>query len=276
MTLSAAVVEYRVGARGRQVVALLALFVATCLAAYVLPLHCVDFRAFFYPAVWADGPYAVPGVYNPPWTFAILAPVALFPLEQAEAIHFAVSLFAIAFVLRRLDVPLAGAAGFVCSLPVVLSLCYGQLEWLVLAALLLPARWGILLALIKPQVGIGLVVWWLVEAHRERHLWRTVEPLVACLACAFIVWRWPMQLLAPPHTIANATFWPWLVPVGVWAFWRLLERPSLGPALLVGPCLSSHLTPGSWSGVMLAVARKPWAIWATNAVTWGLVLVQAR
>lgn len=120
----------------------------------------VDWTTALRPAALDIGrgrsPYEHLSFLNPPWTGALLLPIAVLPEQLGRGVLFAVSLAAFGLVLIRLGArPLAFGA-FLASPPVMHGLLNANIDWLVPLALLVPPRWGLFLATCKPQAGIGL------------------------------------------------------------------------------------------------------------------------
>ena len=66
----------------------------------------VDWVYAFRPAVWellsGHTPYTIPGVYNPPWTFILLIPLALVPPKLGAILLTLITFFSLLFIALRL------------------------------------------------------------------------------------------------------------------------------------------------------------------------------
>jgi hypothetical protein len=162
-------------------------------------------------------------------------------------------------VVRRLGVAWWAVIAFLLSGPVVFSVWTCNIDILVLLALLLPPRWGLLVALCKPQVGGGLALYWLWRAFRQGRLLPMITPSAVAFALSFAVFGlWPAHALRDGKRLIgvewNHTLWPWGAVVGlVLLAWALRKRRPAG-ALGAGPFLSPYASGGCWCSLTLAMA----------------------
>jgi len=263
-----------------------AVVIIVVLVYQVESFYATDFRAYFYPATrlfWTgQNPYTVPGFYNPPWLLALLAPFALLPERWAQAAFFACALCALLLVCYKLRLGRLGTLAFLLSFPAVYSLLYGNLEWLVLLGLLLPPRVGVFFMLIKPQVGMGALVCWIVQAWRKRGARGVLGLLwpvgLAVLLSMAIYGPWPLGFATAADNSTmhglNVSAWPWLLPLGFYLVAETIKTPDLKKSLLIGPALSPHLVQGSWCGLFIALGDRPVAMVLANVVMWWAVVEQ--
>lgn len=239
-----------------------------------------DLIHFFLPAARAllagQSPYDVAGFYNPPWA---LVPVVPALLPGGLGIYFGLSLVVLAYVAYKRGASPLNMALFLTAPPVVQSYYQGNLEWVALAGLLLPPRWGLLLLAVKPQVGAGAAAWWVYDAWR-RGGWRlvgaTVLPLAAALAGSFVVFgAWPLAAREAPTLAWNASLWP-LGLVGGLVMLSLAARreDGLDLALAASPLLSPYVAFSSYAGCVLALAARRRELVITWLALWGVTLVR--
>lgn len=239
-----------------------------------------DLIHYFLPAARAllagQSPYDVAGFYNPPWA---LAPVLAALLPGGIGIYFGLSLVVLAYVAYRRGASPLNMALVVTAPPVLQSYYQGNLEWLALAGLLLPPRWGLLLLAIKPQVGAGAAAWWVWDAWR-RGGWRlalaTVWPLAAALAASFVVFGWwPAAANEAPALAWNVSYWP-LGLVGGLVMLSLAARreDGLDLALAAGPLLSPYVAFSSYAGCVLALASRRRELVIAWLALWGVALAR--
>jgi hypothetical protein len=248
-------------------------------AAAILP-SAVDWQGTFAPSsqalVRGQSPYGHGfGFYNPPWALVPLLPFAA-DVVMGRAALFVLALVVISLVVVQLGGSPVSLGVILISPPVVHMLLNGNLEWLVLAGLLLPPRWGLFFVLIKPQVGAGVAVWWIAEAWREAG-WRGVIILAWPVSLAFLgslalFGLWPLRAHATTALWWNASFWPWTVPIGLallaWGVWKR----DLLPALAAAPFLSPYVLFHAWSGALVALVRRPAVLAIVVSMLWVLVL----
>jgi hypothetical protein len=224
------------------------------LLAVALPPAC-DWQRFYVPAtcaVWrGESPYDPQyGFFNPPWVLLLLTPFAVHEAVGRAAL-FVLALATIAAVVRRLGGTLLTALLVLASPPMLNLLWDGNIDWLALGGLLLPPRWGLFLVTIKPQVGLGIAVWWAVEAWREEG-WKGV---------------WD-----PVLRLWNTSLWPWSAPVGVALLGWGIRARDLHPALAAAPLLSPHVILHSWITALVALARKPVVLAVLVVALWVIAL----
>lgn len=222
------------------------------LASLWLPLY--DFEMFFYPAIVEAAhlrdPYTVEGFYNPPWTLIPFLPLGWMDLQAAKTFFFAGMLVCFLLVPYKLGLKWWAILLFVLSPPVLACLWIGNLEWVVLLGLIVPAPFSTLLYLVKPQVGIGLALLTLVE-KKGRPL---TMLLVAVLVGIWCVPGWTTRSIEMWGAIDSRINW------SIWPLGLLLGIPALAVGLFarkrdlclaVGPLLSPYVLMYSMSGMVL-------------------------
>lgn len=186
---------------------LVAVLIAVIVAAVAVYLPApVDWRTAFRPAARAmlltGDPYQVEGFFNPPWTVLPMIPLAFLPEQIGAALMFVAGLAGFAFAAHRLGASPIVLGAFILSPPVMHSLLNGNIDWLPLVGFVLPPQIGLFFILIKPQMGLAVALFWLVEAWREGglrevirvlgllvRLWLSAWPCTACGRCARVR-RW--------------------------------------------------------------------------------------
>lgn len=121
----------------------------------------IDWGIHYRPAALAmlrgESPYEGHGYYNPPWTLLPFLPLALLPARVGRVAIFLISLAGFGVLLLRLHARPLAMAFFLSSSPIVACLYNGNLDWLPLLSLLLPAPFSLIIAAMKPQVGLGFI-----------------------------------------------------------------------------------------------------------------------
>lgn len=245
---------------------------------YTLPDTGVDWYTALRPAALevAQGrsPYDF-GFFSPPWTGVFLLPIALLPEQLGRGMLFAVNMSAYGIVLYRLGAKPVAFAAFLASPPVVHVLLNGNIDWLVPLALLLPPRWGVFLATTKIQSGIGLVVYWAIEAWR-RGGWREVVYVFwpfATLMLASFVWYgpWPLKMQTRPDLWWNASLWPYAILPGLGLLWLAYRKRDPNIALASSPCFAPYVLFHGYAVMLIPLARHSrWMVLASLAL-WGVV-----
>ena len=162
-----------------------------------LPFYGFDWQYTFYHAarmlLTGHNPYLVPTFNNPPWTLLPLIPFALLPESIGTTFYFVFSVLAYAFVAHKLQArPLAFVA-FMLSSPVLYGLYRLNIDALVLVGFVLPAPIGLFFVMMKPQMGMAMAMYWLVQAWKTGGIKKvalTFGPVVIGIrAFVFIFWK---------------------------------------------------------------------------------------
>jgi hypothetical protein len=226
----------------------------------------VDWRLTFYPAtrllLSGQNPYLVTTLHNPAWALIPLIPMALFGEKMGGAILFFVSVSVYALVARRFGKFWL----FLLSPIVIYALVFGNIDWLVLLGLLFPPSIGMFFVVMKPQMGIGIVLWWAWKAWKEKSLVKTFTPIVVALLATFMVYgNW---LSGRTDDVINASWnmsiFPYSIPIGLYLIYKK-------KFISCSPFLSPYLMLGSWSVVLLELGNK-WAF-AIFSTLWAFALV---
>jgi hypothetical protein len=249
-------------------------------AAYLPPA--IDWDRHYVPAVQAlvagRSPYVGTGFVNPPWTLLPLLPFAA-DVTAGRAGVFVLSLAVYAVVAVRWGASPVALGLFLMSPTVLHTLLNGNLEWLVLLGLLLPPRWGLFLMVIKPQVGAGVAVWWIVGAWRTGgwpEMIRTVSPVMAALATSLVLFGlWPLRAAGHPGQWWNASLWPWGLPLGLGLLGYGVWKRDVRAALAAAPFCSPYVLLHAWTGAVLALVGRTWMLVLVVGGLWGLVLLAA-
>lgn len=238
--------------------------------AYARVAHPRDLYGDFLPAARAvlllRNPYRLQTakLYYPPWVLLPFLPLAFLPDRVVGAIWFLVGLVAFAYVGYKMGLSRRGQIFFLLSPPVVFCLALGNIDWIPLLGLCVPAPWSLLFFLAKPQVGLGwalvyLYKWWPVSAY--------------ILAATVSIGAVALALMGSGLTMAawNVSLGPDVMTVAVGVY--LAFRPDDEQASWVGPLLSPYLSFGSYAGVFLSLAGD-WRIVVVVLVSWTLLLVR--
>ncbi len=262
---------------------LLAFFIIMIWVAIMFLPPAVDWHSAFRPAARAylslQSPYNIERYVSPPWTAILLIPFAVFPEQVGRVLQFVVAILMLSFIIKRLGGSLFSTVIFLLSPPIMHMLLNGNLEWIALSGLIMPPQIGLFFILIKPQVGIGIAIFWLVEAFRGggfKQVIYTFAPITIVSLLFMIPFGfWPNHFWYS-YTIAywNASLWPASIPVGLVLLAHAIRNRTFKPALAAGPCLSPYVLLHSWSAALLAII--PSTIELTVAVIglWIVALMQ--
>lgn len=235
------------------------------------------YRAFALTALRGQSPYNTGNFYNPPWALLPALPLALLPEKIGGALWFALGLAGFAMAGHRLGAGPVSLGAFLLSPFVILNQLNGNIDWLPMLGFTLPPPIGLFLILLKPQMGLGLAVYWAVEALQRRAFWRTVAPVTLAFTLSLALYgAWPLQTgrvlnVAQAH---NTSLWPWGAPVGLALLALAFKQRAPRWAMASGPFLSPYLLLHSWAGGFAPAFASARASLALCALSW--VVVGAR
>lgn len=256
-----------------------------------------DFWQYFYPATraWLAGgnPYALEGVYNPPWAWWLLGPLAGWGPQRGWWAWAILTLGATLLALLLIRRPRPGALLLLLLAPATLvHLAMGQWAlWGLLGVALLQGRRpalqgaGLFLLSLKPHLG------WPFLALAAPQAWAI--PAGAVALSLLQQPRWPLDFLAsllaePPvgyrrlivaRSLALGA--PFLLALALlaallalWAIWRY--RPARPWRLALLCCATLFLTPYHrlydnvilFYPILLLTERQPWAWLLAVALVW--------
>ena len=239
--------------------------VLSALLLFLLVVHlpnAIDWSNTYRPAtrtlLSGQSPYTNKWFFNPPWALFPLIPLALLPEAVGRTFLFVISLGLFALVAYKLGAGRVSLIAFLLSPMVVHSLMTGNLDSLVLVSIVLPPQIGLFFALIKPQIGIGLVLYWLIQSWREggfKDVFRVFAPATLALLLSFALFgMWPLRVSSLASRNWNASLWPSLIPVGLVLMVVAVRRRQDTIALAAGPTFAPYVSFQSWSASLLALA----------------------
>lgn len=175
-----------------------------------------DFLNVYYRA--SDRGYA--GFYYPAWSLFVLKPFDLLPPRIAYVVFLLVQVACVVVAARYFGGDLRG---IFLNYTAVRSMLLGQCDGLVIFGLVLLdwglrrrrdglAGLGLSLALVKPQVGLPLSVYFLLRRRRLLPL----MVLAAAVVLSLVLWPgWPRDLLErllqdPPLHLGNVSLWQYI------------------------------------------------------------------
>lgn len=256
--------------------------VLTVLIVNYLP-HGVDWRNAFRPATQATldlkSPYSIDGYYNPPWAIIPLIPLALLPESVGYAFLILLSLAIFSYTAHRLGAKPIVVIAILLSPPVLHSLLNGNIDAFAVLGFVLPPQIGLFFVLIKPQIGIALALYWLIEAWRQggmRQVIQIFSPITVVMLGSFLLFGlWPLRFIQEIDLWWNASLWPISIPVGLVLVAAAIRYRQMGFAMVASPCLSPYVLFHAWVGVLFAlVSRIPMIIMIVLGL-WILVGLQA-
>ena len=225
-------------------------------------------------------PYLVPTLRNAPWTILLILPFALFSETAGGILFFIVSFGLYAWTAYRLNASRMALAVFLLSPPVVYGLRMLNVDVFVLIGFTLPASIGLFFVLIKPQMGIAMIPFWLAKAYQQggvKQAFRTFMPVTIALALSFLLFgNWlsgkQADLLV---SFWNASLWPWAIPIGVVLLALALRDLRDDFAMAASPFLSPYLAYHSWVSGLAGLIRHDFEFMIAVGAMWFVAALKA-
>ena len=219
-----------------------------------------------------QSPYVDGCGFNPPWTYLVLAPLALLPAPAGAAILFTLTYFVYGWALLRAGAcPWMALAGL-GSRFVFVNALNGNIDWLPVIGLFLPPQIGLFLVVMKPQIGAGIAVYWLAEAWRKgkiREVARVFAPVMLAYLASFAVFGfWPVKMgvsLSDPY---NASLWPYGLAAGILLLAYALLKQQKFAAVAATPFLAPYVNIHSYAVGMFALIPYPVGLVLMTAMSW--------
>lgn len=261
---------------------LLGLVIALALsfAAASLVPPAIDWTESFRPAALTllsgHSPYNNPLIVHAPWGLIALIPLAVLPEAVGRTMMIFCALASITFVAHRLGGKPLSIAFLLLSPIVMHEILNGSIDWLAIIGFVVPPQFGLFFISIKPQIGIAVAPFWLIEAWRIggwKHVLKVFAPFTIVLLLSFAVFgAWPFQATQYPSLWWNASFWPLSIPVGLALFISAVRKRRIEYAMAASPCLSPYVLFHSWIGALLSIVS---SVPETIAAVVGLWIVFA-
>jgi hypothetical protein len=221
-------------------------------------------------------------VYNPFWTYIMLIPFAVLPLWTGRVLLFVVSLTAFAYSAVRLGANRWQLVLFLTSRSVIGCLYDGNIDWLVMLGMFMPPQIGLFFVLMKPQLGIGLALFWAWQAWRQGgalEMLRIFVPVTGAYLLSFIMYGlWIFNLGIMPENPYNYSTFPFMVPMGLFLLYTALKQVDKRLSIFSSPLLSPYMTLSNYSISLVALFNRPalfvmaWiALWISIPINYLLV-----
>lgn len=227
-------------------VLVISIFLAVYLASF---LPTADWQTFYLAArsvLGGHSPYEQPLFMLPPWGILPLLPMALLPFSLSKGLMFVVSLLILVYIMWRLQMPLLGVVAFLLSPTVIGGLLVNNVDPMVAAGMLFPPAWGLFFLLAKPQIGLGVALFSLVEAWQKQGLGgvlKTFAPLGAVyLLSALLFPVWIERMLFKAADPWNRSIFPYAIPLGIFLMWLAFRRHNPWYALAAAPFFAPYHT----------------------------------
>jgi hypothetical protein len=223
-------------------------------------------------------PYSVPGVFNPPWLFPLILPIALLPEKAGIVIMFVLFSAGSLWAACRLGADWKTLLILTFSPVIWRGALIGNIDWLVGVGFLLPPQIGLFFVLLKPQIGLGVALFWLVEAFRAggwRKAFQVFAPVVVGFLLSFVIFGfWPLEAASHAPEGMNVSLFPYGLPIGAGLLAYAIRRRSLPPAIIAGMFFSPYIGVTSLIIPFLALVTMPLEMLAAAIALWAVFILQ--
>jgi hypothetical protein len=226
---------------------LVALFLLIAFLTAGLPT--ADFYANIYPAarnaLSGHSPYD--GIYiSAPWGIVPMIPFALLPPLPAHGLYFATCLYILVYIAWRLRASPLTIVALILSPTAIGALLVGNLDAVVISGMLFPPILGLLILMIKPQIGTGVALYYVIDFVRKKR-WleglKAFSPVAAAYSLALIFFPiWYIRAINNPANIWNRSLFPYAIPLGLFLLWLAVRHRNPYFALASTAFLAPYLT----------------------------------
>jgi hypothetical protein len=221
-----------------------------------------DWGLTYYPAIQAaihgENPYQAADFVNPPWALIPLAAIGALSATWSMAIIFTANLAAFLFTMQRLRIPAWMIAPLVAFSGVIGNSRLGNIEGLVALGFVMSPTIGLFFVLAKPQIGIGIAVYWAVEAWRAggwRKMLRTVAPVTIAYLLAFLIFsNFMARATVNTDVTWNTAWFPYGIPIGLLLMAISIGARHPGPAMAASVFFSPYVNAITWTFFWVGLA----------------------
>lgn len=256
------------------------LFVFVVLWLMVVQPDGIDWHITLRPAIreqllQGHSPYNQPAYFSPPWALLPLLPFAFLPVGLDQLALALTTLAVFGLVAVRLGAKPLTVALLLWTPQLIGVAKNGQIDWYIPLALVVPRPLGLLLLMAKPQLGLGLAAYWLVDSWRAGGWRRVVKdfwPVAAAFAVSFAVYGFYLgrgaAVLTQEIITWNVSAWPYSIPIGVGLLLSALRHRLQGRALIAGAFFSPYLANYSVAAPLLGLLDDQRIMCAVCASLW--------
>jgi hypothetical protein len=215
-------------------------------------------------------------VYNPPWIFVLLIPFAILPFRLSFAVISFCSIVVVGYVAYRLGHRPFAVVALLLTPAAIRQVFDPNLEWIVALGFILPPQFGLFLVLAKPQLGLPVAIFWLIEAFRRggwKEAVRVFAPVTLVTFLSFALFGfWPMKALGLQSTMHNTSMWPTSLPFGAALLVYAIQRRKQDFSILSAPFLAPYYGFYSLHIPLLGLPLSPWVMIAASLGMWVMYL----
>ena len=250
----------------------------------IWPIVGIDWKETYYPVarfvLEGKSPYLVPTFRNPPWTVFLLLPFALFSETTGGILFFIASLMCYAWAAYRLHASPVALIAFLLAPPVVYGLRMLNVDVFVLLGFTFPSAIALFFVIIKPQMGLAMLPFFLFKSYKEggvKQVFLTFVPITIALILSFLIFgNWYSGRQADLlDSFWNASLWPWAIPIGVVLMAVSLRDLRKDFAMAASPFLAPYLAYHSWVAVLAGLIQHDFEFVVAVLAMWLVAVVKS-
>jgi hypothetical protein len=225
-----------------------------------------DWLTCFKPAVLqfisGQNPYAGGACfYNAPWLLIPFIPLAFLPDIPSILVIWVIAVLSVVIVAQKLGASSVTIAILLLSPALGYELFVTNLNWLIALGLILPPQIGLFFLLAKPQLGMVVALFWLVESWRAEGIRKVIKifaPVAAALLISLIIYGlWPLHAMWLEDAHWNVSMFPQSIGIGLLLAYHALKSHKIGFAILASPFFAPYVGFHSWVFCLLGLAASP-------------------
>ena len=223
----------------------------------------VDWKGAFRPSIHqiisGQNPYGG-GSYNPPWSFIPFIPIAFLSPALGSAVMFVLGLYMFAYAAYRMGAKPWLIILFLFSQPVLGNSANGNFDWLVALGCTLPPQIGLFLVSTKPQLGIGIAIFWAIEAWQKgkiKEVLRVFSPVAIAFIISFLIYGPYLFVPSMVENNWNLSLWPIGIAIGIPMLVSAIRKKNAGLAISSSPFLAPYVSGHGWSMALFGLLQQP-------------------
>lgn len=208
----------------------------------------------------------------PPWIYLFVSPLAALSPELATAVLIVLTFAVYLFVILHLKADKLTAIAFMLNLFIFRNAKNANLDFLAVLGFALPPQIGLFFVLSKPQIGIGIALYWLVEAWRKgriREIIRVFAPVTLAYGLSFLVYGlWPLKVMGMVNGVDNSSLWPFGIPVGLFLLYKAIHDRNQLFAMGASPFIAPYVNITSYAVTLIPIIPNSLVMLIVSALSW--------
>lgn len=234
-----------------------------------------NFRPASLDLLYTGNPYKN-YVYSPPWLYILIMPLALLPDHIGGAIISTITMWTFGFVAHKFGAKPMMIALLLFTPYVLFNALDGQVDFLIVLGFLMPPQIGLFLVAIKPQIGIGIALYWLVEAYQMGGVCKVIKTfapvaVISLISMVFFgIWSIVPRFDAFLGKNYNwdASVFPFGLPIGLALLIHAIQKKDHFKAIAAGPLMAPYLGVYSWAVPLLGLIPNETIFTVVALCTW--------